>query len=235
MTDPLASAARALREMHDGSSSDFALTRQRVLAKAALRRRRRRAFAAVWLPLAAVLAISSAWAAVSGRVPGLVARLRGQPPTALRAPKASPPIEPATTISAAPTPIEPPSAPSAAASTLRPSTPIVTAPVPSPSPAPQTPALPKPDLEETLYSAAHHAHFVAHDPAAALRAWDAYLASYPAGRFGLEARYNRALSLVRLGRTDEARTALAPFADGRSGGYRQAEAQSLLDALVRDH
>jgi hypothetical protein len=234
MTDPLASAGRALREMHDGSSPDGALTRQRVLAKEALRRRRRRVFAAAWLPLAAVLAISSAWAAVSERVPGLVARLRGQPPTTVRAPRASPPIEPATT-SAAPPPIEPPSAPSAAASTLRPSIPIVTAPVRSSSPAPQTPAIPKPDLEEALYSATHRAHFVAHDPAAALRAWDAYLASYPAGRFGLEARYNRALSLVRLGRTDEARTALAPFADGRSGGYRQAEAQSLLDALARDH
>jgi hypothetical protein len=34
-----------------------------------------------------------------------------------------------------------------------------------------------------------------------------------------------------LGRIDDARIALSPFADGRSGGYRQTQARALLDAL----
>jgi TolA-binding protein len=87
------------------------------------------------------------------------------------------------------------------------------------------------DREEGLYTVAHRAHFVDRDAAAALTAWDAYLAAYPDGRFAPEARYNRALTLVRLGRIDEARVALEPFADGRNHGYRQTEARRLLDAL----
>jgi hypothetical protein len=37
--------------------------------------------------------------------------------------------------------------------------------------------------------------------------------------------------LVRLGRRDEARAALTPFASGELGGYRQAEARELLTAF----
>jgi hypothetical protein len=79
-----------------------------------------------------------------------------------------------------------------------------------------------------LYLAAHRAHFVSHDSEAALRAWDAYLAAEPHGRFEPEARYNRALCLLRLGRTAEARDALTPFAEGQYGNYRQREAAALL-------
>ncbi len=82
-----------------------------------------------------------------------------------------------------------------------------------------------------LYRAAHTAHFVDHDPTRALAAWDAYLAAAPNGQLAPEARYNRALSLVRLGRTGEARAALTPFADGVYGGYRKAEASALLERL----
>ena len=85
--------------------------------------------------------------------------------------------------------------------------------------------------EQALYEAAHRAHFVEQAPASALRAWDAYLAQYPHGRFALEARYNRAISLVRLERRAEARAALTPFANGAAGGYRRDEARELLDAL----
>ncbi len=89
------------------------------------------------------------------------------------------------------------------------------------------------DRAHELYRAAHRSHFVEHDYASALRAWDAYLTEAPGGRFALEAQYNRALCLVRLGRNDDARAALAPFAAGKFGAYRQNEAKALLDALSR--
>jgi hypothetical protein len=64
-----------------------------------------------------------------------------------------------------------------------------------------------------------------------LRGWDAYLSAAPRGRFAPEARYNRALTLIRLGRRDEAREALRPFAEGAHGDYRRDEAARLIDAL----
>jgi len=87
------------------------------------------------------------------------------------------------------------------------------------------------DPAHALYLEAHALHFTAQDPARALSAWNVYLAAAPGGRFAVEARYNRALCLVRLGRRDEARAALEPFASGVSGGYRQDEARKLLEAL----
>jgi len=58
------------------------------------------------------------------------------------------------------------------------------------------------------------------------------LRSAPNGRFATEARYNRAICLLRLGRDGEARQALEPFASGKMG-YRQNEARQLLDELMR--
>ncbi len=92
------------------------------------------------------------------------------------------------------------------------------------------PSLPS-DEASMLYAAAHHAHFVSRDPALALRAWDAFLAFAPDDPLALEARYNRALTLVRLDRRAEARGALEPFALGTYGSYRRREAQALIDAL----
>lgn len=85
--------------------------------------------------------------------------------------------------------------------------------------------------EDRLYREAHQAHFVERNPARALAAWDAYLRAQKTGRFATEAVYNRALSLLRLGRTAEARKALEPFAEGRYGSYRKEEARKLIDAL----
>ncbi|MDI1484201.1 hypothetical protein [Polyangium sp. y55x31] len=90
---------------------------------------------------------------------------------------------------------------------------------------------PRVDSDDALYRAAHQAHFVTRDPAAALAAWDAYLRAAPRGRFAPEAHYNRALCLVRLGRTAEAERTLELFASGSFGGYRKAEAKALLDAM----
>jgi hypothetical protein len=86
---------------------------------------------------------------------------------------------------------------------------------------------------EALYRAAHDLHFHGGAPAATLAAWDAYLAAEPSGRFSVEARYNRALTLIRLGRYADARAALLPFALGSvEAGYRQREAGQLVERLA---
>jgi hypothetical protein len=82
-----------------------------------------------------------------------------------------------------------------------------------------------------LFQRAQDLHFHQHDPAGALAAWDAYLLAFPAGTLAPEARYNRALCLVRLGRNGEARAALAPLASGQIAFYRQQEARALLRSL----
>lgn len=89
------------------------------------------------------------------------------------------------------------------------------------------------DPEERLAFQRADALHTARDHGAALEAWDAYLARHPAGRFAIEARYARAICLVRLGRTDDARAALAPFAAGTHGQYREREARALIEALGR--
>ncbi len=102
--------------------------------------------------------------------------------------------------------------------------------------APRTFAAPPASVAEAgrvdaLYADAHRLHFDARDHEGALRAWDAYLQAAPAGRLAPEARYNRGLCLLHLGRVAEARTALAPIAGGAAGSYRQDEAARLLRAL----
>jgi hypothetical protein len=85
--------------------------------------------------------------------------------------------------------------------------------------------------ELALYRTAHELHFGAKRYEDALRAWESYLAQ-PAPTFALEARYNRALCLLRLGHYEEARVALRPYAEGRVlGGYRRHEAERLIEAL----
>jgi hypothetical protein len=89
-------------------------------------------------------------------------------------------------------------------------------------------------VEERLFRAAYRAHFVARDPQLALLRWDAYLRLAPDGRYALEANYNRGICLIRLGRNDEAIAALAPFAEGVHGLYRQREARQLIEALTAE-
>jgi hypothetical protein len=83
--------------------------------------------------------------------------------------------------------------------------------------------------ELELFRRAERLHRV-FDPRA-LDAWDAYLRLAEHGVLVPEARYNRALCLVRLGGKVAAREALAPFARGVYGSYRRQEAEALLEAL----
>lgn len=81
------------------------------------------------------------------------------------------------------------------------------------------------------YEVASAVHFGSEGSASALRHWDAFLEKYPAGRYQVEARYNRAVSLVRLNRVDEAKRELAPFASGQHGDYHRRDAARLLNSL----
>jgi hypothetical protein len=120
----------------------------------------------------------------------------------------------------------PPSTPPAASA----APPAASATPPAASAAPEV-ATPEADETLALYRRAHRLHFVEQNPSAALAAWNDYLAKNPRGPLVVDALYDRALCLVRLGRRAEARTALEPFADGRYGSYRQKDAQALIQAL----
>ncbi len=205
------------------------------LHQGAVKRRTRLAFI---LPLAACLAAGTAWGAATGRLPtvfhtiGQIVGYRhdqsepsgasSKPPSpkVTRAPEPAPPPvadpatppEPAPTGKAKPEPLQ--AEPTASAKA---------APALGSSAAFQ-------DTDGDLYRLAHEAHFASHDYARALAGWDAYLKAAPGGRLATEARYNRAICLLRLGRDAEARRALEPFASGTMG-YRQVEARQLLDEL----
>jgi hypothetical protein len=90
------------------------------------------------------------------------------------------------------------------------------------------------DDAHAVYKEAHRSHFHRGDHQAALRGYQAYLREQPNGRFALDARYNQALALVHLGRAGEATAALKAFAEGRYGGYRQHDAQRLLEAFAKE-
>jgi TolA-binding protein len=226
--DLLKAATRALREETTDSSPDGEFTRARVMASLHQGRVRRRTRLAFILPLAACLAAGTAWGTATGRLPQAFRALREVVyPTAK--PPETKPSRPALAPAPGPSAAEAPPPPREEAT-------------PEPAPVevePPAPAKPAPstsssaafrDADGDLYRLAHEAHFASHDYARALSAWDAYLKAAPRGRLATEARYNRAICLLRLGRDAEARQALEPFAAGKLG-YRQSEAQQLLDEL----
>jgi hypothetical protein len=214
-------AADALRRETDSPASELEVARTRARILATHRRNRVAATTPLWLVAAALVVFfggSMAWAYWSGRI--------AQPAQTPVAPVLSTPHE---GREAPPTTAERPSLPPtvAAIDTAESASQVTEALAPE-APTPSDTVDPR---ERAAYRTAHALHFDAHDPEGALAAWDGYLARYPSGRFALEARYNRALCLVRLGRTDEAQAALAPFVAGVHGGYRQHEAQALAEAL----
>jgi hypothetical protein len=258
--DSLRRMTRALRESRTGKYPDAGETKAAILAEAATKSRRRR-FGIVWLvPLAAVLVFSTAAAAVGAARRTAWHRylqriMGGEAPVAALAPApaqraapgeaapieepapASAPEAPATVANVAPVANVMPVTNAAPVANVakRPTKHVVREATRAEAP-PEVPTPPPAvvdDVDGRLYARAHEAHFVQRDAAAALREWDAYLAAQPDGRFALEAKYNRALCLVRLDRLEEAKASLRPFRDGRYGSYRQIEAARLLDALER--
>jgi hypothetical protein len=242
--DLLAEATRALRETAEGSELEARATRARIMSGLHQTRVRRRTRYAYLLPIAATFVAASAWGAANGnaqRVWTSIARATHLSEAPLPGPQKPPPNAvarpllssvrgpdlraPSLALTPVPTPQAVASSAVASSPTPRQSdslTPTAAAPLTSAEAA---------DPSLALYRVAHTAHFVDHDPARALAAWDAYLAAAPNGSFAPEAHYNRALSLVRLGRNTEARNALEPFANGAYGGYRQADASALLERI----
>jgi hypothetical protein len=208
--DILSEASHALREEYADRSPGDRFTRARVMASLHQRRQRRSQARVAFIPLAAILVGSTAWAGATGRLPEVVRVLTHRPPSPVLVARAG----------------------LGRAMGERARIPFVAIPPPAaePSPPRSAPSASRPD-ELPLYRAAHHAHFEAHDPATALQRWDEYLRVAPGGRLAVEARYNRALCLVRLGRREEAQAALTPFAQGAFGEYRQREAQDLIRTL----
>jgi hypothetical protein len=228
--DILQQAAQALREQTAGPHDVARLTRGRVMASLHRSKRRRRWHVTLLVPIAAVLAGGSAWAKWGqgmswqsiATVVGFDTASSSPSPPARRAvarvaQRAKPlgirlaPSKPATATD--PAPVEP-AAPA------------------EPKRRPEL-EVPRADPELAHYRLAHRAHFSGGNSSAALAAWDAYLRQWPRGRFGLEASYNRAICLVRLGQSAEARRALEPFANGAFGEYRREEAGALLEVLPR--
>jgi hypothetical protein len=244
--EKLDGAFRAVRERFDGTHPESDATLRRALLATRKNVRSRKAAMWVVLPLAAALAASTAWAGVTGRLaPAFSSVLeavhgeRPEPPpppppaTALVSPaplpkpvaEAVPEPEPTPEPVAAPAP--PPVAPAAPIA-------IKSAPSVAVEPLPPASVAPAADPNAALFAEANRLHFTERDPARALAAWDRYLAAAPSGKFAREARYNRALSLIRVGRHPEAKRELEAFANGTYGDYRRAEARSLLEALARD-
>lgn len=258
MTDVLTRATEALRDVSGDDADAAAATRLRLRRSLEERPRSRKLsswLAALGIGLGATTAFALATSDTARA--GWAALVRSPAPLTAAPPTDASPTAPTTIAAPSPVPTTTiatptPPAPLAAATTTTPSTTTPTtttttsstiAPTPTPPRAktvrsttssPSAEAVARAERIEALFREAHELHFRGGDPAAALVAWDAYLAAEPHGRFTAEARYNRALVLVRLGRFTDARTALAPYARGEiARGYRQDEARALLDRLER--
>jgi len=197
---------------------------ERIVAEVRVRARRRRRLLLLMMQIAALTLGAGAWAAASGRLSRVLAHFT--PATIDVAPVPRPPARGRAPVNAAPAAAEP-----AVMSGAPPAAPVLPAPPRGgarPAAAPVTGAPHAADL----YRLAHEAHFVRRDWAAAVRAWDHYLAADKTGQLVPEARFNRALALARLGRTQEAADALQLFADGEYGSYRQDDARRLLQHLT---
>jgi hypothetical protein len=220
MSNLLDQALAEIRADGDRDCGDLAAaTRIRVRRSLEGHARRRHRAVRVGAVLAVLLVTSVSWALSTGRIPLFVKREAPAEATLVIEPPPLPEAPKVELTRRAP--------PARVALVVREDAPVIEEPivVEPPKQAPPKPAV----AIETLYRTAHALHFHGSDHLATLAAWDAYLAAEPSGRFSLEARYNRALALIKLERYADARAALTPFATG--DGYRRAEAAALVERL----
>jgi hypothetical protein len=259
--DVLAHATDALRDVSPALPPEVAATRVRVMASLERRGRGRNKRVVVAAVLATIGTGTLSWAAATGRMQRVLEAITEPtdagvqpwygPPTPARDAVATKQrghrggVEVAVAEPAPPPVVEAPLQTTTTPELIPvPEGATAVDPAPAPAPPPPRPArrpVKKPEVvddavDRDLYRRAHELHFHGGDAATALAAWDRYLAERPAGRFAIEARWNRALVLFRLDRRDDARAALAPFADGsvEPAGYRQRDARELLGMLERD-
>ncbi len=241
-SDLLREATTALSESgHQQSGGKF--TRERIVATLHENQQKGRARRAMLLPLAAIFVGSTAFAGVNGSLSRVMRSALSAVGFEVAAPVAvdeAPEANHARPAARAAQPTAKPQ-PAEAANPVEPEPPQEAAATTAPSRhEPKDELGARAGLGEAkpvvadgheLYRRGHRAHFKEGNPGGALEAYDAYLKQQPQGRFAVDARYNRALCLVRLGRHAEAEAALAPFAKGDFGDYRKQDAQRLLDAL----
>jgi len=252
MKDPLFEATQALRELGELESDVARFTRTRVLAGVRQNQRKRMHRSLLAIPLAALAMGSLAMAATGGYLPApvqkWVTQVTGITPKPAQKTKSkivrAPTAQDVPAVSSTePALVENKPAPAPSSS------PLALAPEPldnainsaapllqsaSSNDTPRAGESPITEAEFERYRSAHEAHFVKKDPAAALAAWNDYLAHAPSGHLAVEARYNQALCLLKLGRMQEARRALSPFVAGVYGSYRRQEAQTLITTLDAD-
>ncbi len=232
MSDLLEQATKALRDEHSlEASSDGDLGRRRLERALRAAPKERARTRTLLLLFAATFVGAGAWAGATGRM------ARWIHPESERAVDRETVVETSRPPLPAPPAERPEIVPEPAPSA---SVPIHAAPEPahvveSPKRATPTPP-PSPEAIDVdgLYKIAHDLHFTKKDPAQAVVAWDRYLAAAgPGGALTLEARYNRGIDLAKLGRNDEARDALGPFARGEYGNYRRDDATRLMESLTK--
>jgi hypothetical protein len=229
--DELARAIERLQTFASEVPHEAVETRRRVLASERAARRSRGRMALITAGLIALLggpALAHFTGVIDLRPDWLSAAAgRDVPPTKPSRedrPRRSPPKQSALPVSPvfepAPTVLPTPNVPS-------------TKPVASTDkPKPRKPQAREPAVDtRELYRLAHGAHFGGGDPEHALRAWETFLAAAPSDAFAPEARYNRAILLVKLERHTQALDALTPIACAPSGAYRQREARALIDRV----
>ncbi len=213
----LHAAIEAVRAESAADASGSAATRRRVLASIE-RSPRRRLHVVVASVIASMFgATAFAYYAHTPRVtPAQVT-----PP----APVASAPaVEPIVTPRRASTRVELP----AVALSVEERTVAPTA-LPKPAPVTEVPSPPPArDPELAMYAEAHAIHFRDRDMAAALDAWNRYLAAAPDGKLAPEARFNRVVALVKLERWSDASDALDALADS---SFRAAELARLREVV----
>ena len=256
-TTNLDEAVRALRVVYDGRSPSVHKTESWIVEKLELSRKRRGQWLR-WWPLAAMFIGSTAWATTKSSWPEHVrnwmmamhfttspagtpqARAKStsaapESSQALPSPKSYTEAYPGSSVEVTPAQelvtqsrIEVSRQHSAKA---RPSTASDSTPPNDGAPTPPSILVERPPSPLELFRTAHQLHFSGADRTETLAAWNAYLEADPRGPLALEARFNRGVCLVQLGKTAEATRELTPFARGDYGSYRREEARVLLGRL----